>query len=296
MAGVKHYAAMAVWAGDKPVAIICVDQLISGRVITEEQLEAMRLFAGYAGLSIENARLNNDLERRVEERTAQLESANRELEAFSYSVSHDLRAPLRAVSGFTTILKADFAADLPPEAQNYLEKIQASGMKMAQLIDELLAFSRIGRSPLKKKAVDLNGLVRSAIEALAPDTKNRQIEWTLADLPSMEADPILIQQVFANLVGNAVKYTGKRETAQIEIGCTDQDHKNVYFVRDNGAGFDMEYANKLFGVFQRLHSEDEFKGTGIGLAIVRRIVERHGGRIWAEAEVDKGATFYFTLA
>jgi signal transduction histidine kinase len=296
MVGVKYYAAVSVWAGDKPVAVICADQLLSGREITGEQLEALRLFAGYAGLAIENAYLNRELEQRVKDRTVQLEAANRELEAFSYSVSHDLRAPLRGVNGYVKILEDDFAASFPFEAQNYLEKIKASGNKMGQLIDALLAFSRIGRSPLRKQTLDLNHLVHSVIELLTPEIANRQIKWVLGDLPPAEADPILLHQVYANLLGNAVKYTGKRAQAHIEIGSETQNDALVYFVRDNGAGFDMRYAEKLFGVFQRLHRDDEFEGTGIGLAIVQRIIQRHGGRIWAEAEVDKGTTFYFTLS
>jgi signal transduction histidine kinase len=240
-------------------------------------------------------RLNSELEQRVHERTAELQAANRELEAFSYSVSHDLRAPLRAVNGYARILGEDFSAEFSPAAQEYLEKIRASGNKMAQLIDGLLDFSRFGRSPLKKHTVDMRALAQAVIESLAPEIGSRQIEWVLTELPSAHADQTLIQQVFANLIGNAVKYTGQRSEAQIEIGCLRKDGQDVFYVRDNGVGFDMNYADKLFGVFQRLHRNDEFEGTGIGLATVQRIIQRHGGRIWAEAEVNKGATFYFTL-
>jgi len=295
MSAVKYYAAIAVRAGDKPIAIISVDQLITDRVISEEQLEGLRLFAGYAGLAIENARLNSDLELRVVQRTAQLEAANRDLESFSYSISHDLRAPLRAINGFSRILNDDFSTQLSPRAQEYLKKIGDSGEKMAHLIADLLDFSRLGRKPLVSQPVDITSIVRSVLETLALETADRQIEWILSELPVVNADPVLIQQVYANLIGNAIKYTRNREQAQIEIGSLNHPEEVVLFVRDNGAGFDMQFANKLFGVFQRLHREDEFEGTGIGLATVQRIIQRHGGRVWAEAKVDQGATFYFSL-
>ncbi len=239
--------------------------------------------------------LNAELERRVAERTAQLQAANQELEAFSYSVSHDLRAPLRSINGFAGILNEDYADQIPAEARDYLVKISLSGEKMSHLIDKLLDFSRLGRKPLNRQQVELEPLLHAVIDALAPETAGRQIEWLLADLPFVNADPLLLQQVYANLLGNALKYTARCAIARIEVGSLDQDGGRVYYVRDNGAGFDMQYADRLFGVFQRLHSETEFKGTGIGLAIVRRIIERHGGRVWAEAKVDQGATFYFTL-
>lgn len=295
MGDVKYYAAVSAWAGEKPVAIICVDQLISGREITDEQLEALRLFAGYAGLAIENARLKAELEQRVRERTTELEVANQELESFSYSVSHDLRAPLRAINGFSRILNDDFTAELNPIARGFLKKIIDSGDKMGHLIDDLLNFSRLGRKTLVSQPVDMNAVVQSVLETLSVETAGRQIEWILSKLPVANADSVLTQQVYANLIGNAVKYSRNRQQARIEIGSLDQDGKLVYFVRDNGAGFDMQFAGRLFGVFQRLHREEEFEGTGIGLAIVQRIIQRHGGRVWAEAEVDKGATFYFTL-
>jgi signal transduction histidine kinase len=295
MHGVKYYAAVSAWAGDKPVAILCVDQLVSGREITDEQLEALRLFAGYAGLAIENARLKAELEQRVQERTAELENANRELESFSYSISHDLRAPLRAINGFSRILNDEFSTELNPLALGYLRKIGDSGEKMGRLIDDLLDFSRLGRKPLVSQPVEMLSLVQAVLETLTLETTGRQIEWVFSELPVANADPILIQQVYANLIGNALKYSRKREQAQIEIGSLTQAGEVVYFVRDNGAGFDMQYADRLFGVFQRLHREEDFEGTGIGLAIVQRIVQRHGGRVWAEGVVNQGATFYFTI-
>ncbi len=295
MAGVKHFAAVAVWVGEKPLALLCVDQLLTGRPIKEEQLEALRLFAGYAGLAIENSRLNSELEQRVKKRTAELESVNRELEAFSYSISHDLRAPLRSINGFSKILNQEFSSELTAEARIFLQKIIASGDRMGRLIDDLLAFSRLGRKSLQKQHTDVNAIVRTVMELLEMETSDHTIEWLLEPLPPAYADPVLLQQVYANLIGNAVKYSGKRQPARIEIGSFTKENETVYFVRDNGAGFDMKYAEKLFGVFQRLHREDEFEGTGIGLASVQHIIQRHGGRIWAEAQVDQGATFYFSM-
>jgi len=264
--------------------------------IEKERLKALReANQELKALHIELAHVNDDLEIRIRERTAQLETSNQELEAFSYSVSHDLRAPLRAVNGYAKILEQDYINLLPAEAQTHLGKIQTASNKMGKLIDELLAFSRLGRNPLRITFVDLNALTQLIIESLAPEIGSRQIEWVVADLPPAQADPILVQQVFANLINNAVKYTRDRQPARITIGALDQNDECVYFIRDNGAGFDMQYADKLFGVFQRLHRDEEFEGTGIGLATVHRIITRHGGRIWAEAEPDKGATFYFTL-
>jgi PAS domain S-box-containing protein len=235
--------------------------------------------------------LNTELEQRVRERTAQLEAANRELEAFSYSVSHDLRAPLRSINSFTKILRDDFSADLNPIGRGFLDRVIDSSRKMNQLIDELLDFSRVNRKEISRRIVDMNDLVREVIESLATESSDRVIAWSVSDLPPLEADPTLMRQVFVNLISNAIKYTRKRDRAEIEIGCAD----GAYFVRDNGAGFDMQYADKLFGVFQRLHRDDEFEGVGIGLAIIQRIIQRHGGQVWAEAKPDEGAVFYFTL-
>ena len=239
--------------------------------------------------------LNEELEEHVRDRTAQLEAANRELEAFSYSVSHDLRAPLRTIIGFTRIIHDDYSAGLDPTGLGFLRKIDEAGRKMNHLIDDLLALSKLGRKSLEKRHVDLNQIVRDVIDSFVQETASRTMEWVVAELPPAVADPVLLQQVYANLIGNAVKYTGRREVARIEVGSLSQNGTPVYFVRDNGAGFDMQQADKIFGVFQRLHREDEFEGTGIGLTLVQRIITRHGGRIWFEAEVDKGATFYFTL-
>jgi PAS domain S-box-containing protein len=239
--------------------------------------------------------LNTELEQRVIERTAQFEAANQELEAFSYSVSHDLRAPLRAVNGFAGMVMEEFAPQLPAEARRYLERIRNGGRQMGELIDDLLAFSRLNRQPLKGQQVDTAPLVRNTLEDLAPQREGRQIEILTGTLPACWGDPALLKQVWVNLISNAIKYTRGRAPARIEIGCETDNGENVYFVRDNGTGFDMQYAHKLFTVFQRLHLADDFEGTGVGLAIVQRVVHRHGGRVWAEAEEDRGAIFRFTL-
>jgi light-regulated signal transduction histidine kinase (bacteriophytochrome) len=225
-----------------------------------------------------------------------LEAVNKELEAFTYSVSHDLRAPLRAVDGFSQAVLEDFGPTLPAGGQHQLQVIRESARRMGQLIDDLLAFSRLGRSPLSRQTVDMDALVRSTLADLAPESAERQIAITVGELPPAHGDPALLKQVWVNLLSNALKYTRRRQRAVIEVGCTiSPAHEKIYFVRDNGAGFDMHYAHKLFGVFQRLHRADEFEGSGVGLAIVQRVISRHGGRVWAESVPKQGATFYFTL-
>lgn len=226
----------------------------------------------------------------------QLEAANKELEAFSYSISHDLRAPLRHIHGYVQMLAKTTDGLLPPKAARYLKVIQDASTEMGQLIDDLLSFSRMGRAEIRQHAIDLNQLVGDTIRGLELQTKDRSIEWRIEPLPPARGDAAMLRQVFSNLIGNAVKYTRQRDPAVIQIGrLGDEDGSPVLFIRDNGAGFDMGYAHKLFGVFQRLHRAEEFEGTGIGLATVHRILNRHGSRIWAEAEPGKGATFYFTI-
>ena len=240
--------------------------------------------------------LNVDLEARVRARTADLEAVNRELESFSYSVSHDLRAPLRHVQGYVELLTAAVGSDLAEAPRRYLQTISDATTEMGQLIDDLLALARVGRAPMAEERISLNEVVRDVIQGLEIATRGRRIDWTVHPLPDVLGDRSLIRQVYVNLIDNAVKYTRRRDPATIEIGCgADEDGRATLFVRDNGAGFDMQYAHKLFGVFQRLHRADEFEGTGVGLAIVHRIVSRHHGRTWAEGRVDGGATFFFTL-
>lgn len=240
-------------------------------------------------------RLNEELETRVAVRTADLEVANRELEAFSYSVSHDLRAPLRAIDGFSSILITEHASTLDPAIRDLLERIRMNAQKMGQLIDSILNFSRMSRQPLKKERLYPGQIVNEVLEELKSQQEQRNVEIRVGTLAPCDGDPALIKQVFTNLISNALKFTRKRAHALIEVNSHEQEGKTVYVIRDNGVGFDMRYAKKLFSVFQRLHEEKEYEGTGIGLAIVYRIVQRHGGKIWIESEVDKGTVVYFTL-
>ncbi|WP_341893111.1 PAS domain-containing protein [Variovorax sp. YR752] len=250
---------------------------------------------GRRAIEDEVERMNAELERRVADRTAELQAAVKELEAFSYSVSHDLRAPLRALDGFSQALIEDHGAALPADGQRYLGIIRDTAQKMGQLIDDLLEFARLGRQPLTRRPVDVGQLARHAYDSLAPQCQGRRIELSIGELPPCDADPALLRQVWVNLLGNAVKYTRQREVAVIEVGHGLQGDVVEYFVRDNGAGFDMRYVHKLFGVFERLHRADEFEGTGVGLAIVQRIVQRHGGHVRAHGEPGRGSSFHFTL-
>lgn len=240
--------------------------------------------------------LNSKLEQRVQDRTAELQAANRELEAFSYSVSHDLRAPLRAIDGFSRIVLSECGGDLDPEIRGYLQDIRTNTLFMGQLIDALLAFSRLGRQPVKKQRVNTRTLVERCVEALQPQEPPGCAPILVGALPDCWADPTLLGQVWRNLLSNALKYSAQRAAPRIEIGSQAMDSAlPVFYVRDNGVGFDMRYAHKLFGVFQRLHRAEDYEGTGVGLATVQRIIHRHGGKVWAEAEPDCGATFFFTL-
>ncbi|MDP4285314.1 MAG: ATP-binding protein [Bacteroidota bacterium] len=240
-------------------------------------------------------KLNMGLEKKVMERTAELESANKELESFSYSVSHDLRAPLRAVNGYAQILNEDYGTQLEPEAGRITKNIMTNAKKMGQLIDGLLTFSQLGRKKLVKKIVLMQDMVSHLCNEIKDKENNSNIQFQINELQPSKCNIIAIEQVWVNLISNAVKYSGGKEKPIIEIGSEIKGDEIIYHIKDNGAGFDMRYADKLFGIFQRLHSDEEFEGTGVGLAIVKRLVTKHGGRVWAEGKLNEGAAFYFTL-
>lgn len=277
----------------------------SGRHYDRNDFVMATHLARRGALAVDNARLYREAqEARVriaainadlEWQRGELAAANKELEAFSYSVSHDLRAPLRAIDGFSRILLEEYETDLPPEAQRYLGLVRQNTNQMGQLIDDLLRFSRLSRQSFNRKEVRPAELIHDVLADHRPEIEQRQVKLRIGDLPSCHADPTLLRQVFANLLANALKFTRQRPVAVIEIGSLEQDGACVYFVKDNGVGFDMRYADKLFGVFQRLHRTEDYEGTGVGLATVQRIIHRHGGHIWADATVDRGATFYFTV-
>jgi signal transduction histidine kinase len=259
----------------KIIGVLAVARDVSERKRAEEEIK----------------RLNVDLQRRA----AELSAANQELEAFSYSVSHDLRSPLRSIDGFSQAVLRHYGSQLDAQGQNYLQRVCAASQRMAELIEALLSLSRVTRAELRRDPVDLSALVAAVAAELQQRQPERQVEVVVAGGLSATGDARLLRAVVENLLGNAWKFTSKREAARIEFGCAIVDGQRAYFVRDNGAGFDMSYADKLFGPFQRLHTADEFEGTGIGLATVQRIIHRHGGRIWAEGIEDQGATFFFTL-
>jgi PAS domain S-box-containing protein len=275
------------------VWVLIADALIPG---SDEQMLALVVDVTERKRAEEETRkLNVELEQRVRRRTAELEAANKELEAFSYSVSHDLRAPLRAIDGFSGAVWEDYFDKLDNEGKRYLNIIRNNTQKMGQLIDDLLVFSQLGRQEIKASDIDMGRLASAVSKELGLSTPDRKIELNIKTLPSSQGDSSMIRQVFANLLSNAIKFTRPRETAEIEVGGSGGEKENVYCVRDNGVGFDTQYAHKLFGVFQRLHSSEEFEGTGVGLAIVQRIIHRHGGKVWAEGKVGEGAVFCFTL-
>ena len=261
-----------------------------------EHIKILQALANSASVAMENVQLYAGLEQKVAERTARLQLLNEELDGFTQSVTHDLSAPLRRINGFIELLERDLDGKLGTDGAHYMDAISRSARSMEGLIRDLLKFSQTGRAELYCAPVDMNALVAEVWQELAGERKNRDIEWQVDDLPNISGDRALLKQVWANLLSNAVKYTSRRPAAKIHVGAVPSDGETEFFVKDNGAGFDMRFVNKLFKVFQRLHRTDEFEGTGVGLANVRRIVLRHGGRVWAVGELDAGSTFFFTLA
>ncbi len=301
--GIGDHATAALWDGQVVKGYISVDNLIHRQTIDPQQIEVLSLFAQVVGqlYSIKKGeaavrRLNAELEERVLQRTAQLEASYAEMQSFSYSVSHDLRAPLRGLNSFSQILDEEYGNHLDEQGRDYLRRIRSAGAHLTNLIDALLKLARISRSDIQTVDVHLGRMAQEIAESLAAGQPERKVTWQIAPDLHCLADPILMRVVLDNLIGNAWKFTSRHATACIEVGKTDIDGETVFYIRDDGAGFDMHYASKLFGAFQRLHLSSEFEGTGIGLAIVQRIIHRHHGKIWTESMVDEGATFFFTLS
>ncbi|HAD05496.1 MAG: hypothetical protein A2091_03610 [Desulfuromonadales bacterium GWD2_61_12] len=271
------------------------DFLVKGEITANLLVRAIRYAIERKRAKSELHKLNAELEQRVASRTSELAVANRELEAFAYSVSHDLRAPLRAIDGFSRILLEDYAPQLDAEGQRICTVISDSTRRMNELMNALLAFSRLGRAELRLAPVEMTALAEAVFGELTTQAERARIDFRLHPLPRVAGDPALLRQVWVNLLANAIKFSAKKERATISVDARSEGTEYIFSVQDNGAGFDMRYADKLFGIFQRLHSDKEFAGTGIGLSIVQRIVQRHGGRVWGESAPEAGAIFYFTL-
>lgn len=293
---------LAFFLGVTVVAIAAIQTRKSQRRIRRMAQETMRLNESLTTEIAERERaeedvrkINAELEQRVRERTAELEATNKEIEAFSYSVSHDLRAPLRAIDGFSDTLLKRYSGSLDEKGRDYLARVRVASQRMARLIDDILGLSRAGRAEIRLQHVDLSAMAHDILAVLRKSEPKRKAEFRIEEGLVVNADMHLLRSALENLLGNAWKFTGGRDVARIEVGSTEQDGERVYFVRDNGVGFNPAYADKLFFPFQRLHSQEEFPGTGVGLALAQRIIHRHGGRIWAESAVDQGATFYFIL-
>jgi signal transduction histidine kinase len=294
--------ALPIVAGGDFYGILTFSSHAAQRRLSPGQVKALDILANTTASALEGASLvaqlrgmNQELEQRVQDRTRDLEASNADLESFSYSVSHDLRAPLRAIDGFCQIFLSDYGSDLPQEARDILARVFAGVARMQRLIDDLLHLARFSRQPLETQSVQMTRLVRRVASDLEHQWPDRRIQLQIADLPDCRGDGSLLEQVLTNLLSNAFKFTATRDPARIEVGAFRQSSEQVYFVRDNGVGFDMKHADKLFGVFQRMHPESQFPGTGIGLSIVQRIIRRHGGRTWAESRPQDGTTLYFSL-
>jgi light-regulated signal transduction histidine kinase (bacteriophytochrome) len=306
--GVRSALLVPLPDGEHHVGILLVNAVSPG-AFSEQDLQVLQLLAGQVGavmsraaafeaqkrLLSERSERTRVLEREIARRTAELQTSNRELEAFAYSVSHDLRAPLRAIDGFSKVLVDRYGDELDDSARGYLQRVRAASQKMSSLIDDLLQISRVTRQEMRICSVDLSALARSIATELSESEPERSVEWAIVDNLTARGDAALLRVALENLLGNAWKFTSKNERARIEFDATQEDATTVFYVRDDGAGFDMTYAGKMFGAFQRLHTTSEFEGTGIGLATVERIVHRHGGRIHAEGRPGQGATFQFTL-
>jgi len=301
-AGHQRGVALPMVAGGNFYGILEFSSRATRRRLSAGQVKALDILANTAASAFEADSLltqlrtmNQDLEQRVQDRTLELEASNADLESFSYSVSHDLRSPLRAIDGFCQILVSEHARELSHEARDFLAKVCAAVARMQNLIDDLLHLARFSRQPLETQRVRMTDLTRRVALGLQDQTRDRRMQLEIAELPDCEGDTSLLEQVWINLLSNAFKFTATRDPAHVQVGAFRQDNEQVYFVRDNGVGFDMQYADKLFGVFQRMHTQTQFPGTGIGLSIVHRIIRRHGGRTWAESRPQEGTTLYFSL-